>query len=677
MWREEMKKMKPKKSFKEKKALKLKFGTKLSVLIILSMLIPVALMGGILFSRLNTTINHSVHATHSAIMNDINGVIETEFNNVTAVLSMLGTDENVQRMNPEAIESMFMNVRQSYSLITNITLLDMVGRAFFSTDEELDYPVQGFVTEALKTEMLYSEMERISDKQGDRTIINQSVIVLNRVGSLHGLVIGQISVDEFVDLIAELELPNHYEVLVLDSEHQMIAKSGLSDTGVDALYSTTPYQTLIDDEKESDSGQVHIEGENFLVSYQRVPHLDWIVLVQVPNRIAFSELTSSLRLFLGIIVFTIIVGLLFANAVGRYATKPLKKVSEIALLSSGGDFTAKMDDQLLKRSDEFGDLGRAFSAMIDSFKEVMSHLNQSTSVLDETSDNLVQSSHAAQEVFSQVTSQSGHLNQTAKDDIHQAKLVLSNVEEMAEGSENVAQNTDELNVLIKNSVEFSTDGAEKMKKTAQLIDETIAVYDQIESNMMTLEKSAVDIGGITDSIVNIASQTNLLALNAAIEAARAGEAGRGFAVVANEIRGLADQSNQSAETISQIIEHIQKDIHDTSEVFKTSAKMLEGVANASKETLKQMNVMLADSQKAALSIDEISAVTEEHAATAATINEMVQVMIETLEDTSKTSEEMAELVEVQQVKNHETTNQINHIKDFSKELKEIISSFKF
>ena len=108
--------------------------------------------------------------------------------------------------------------------------------------------------------------------------------------------------------------------------------------------------------------------------------------------------------------------------------------------------------------------------------------------------------------------------------------------------------------------------------------------DGAGDTMQDLERSAVEIGKVTEAIKMLALQTNLLALNATIEATSAGEAGRGFAVVAREIKELANQSANAAEDIARKIEGVQSVAHDAVDVIQQVRQIIRALHTASLRT---------------------------------------------------------------------------------------------
>lgn len=656
-----------------------KFGRRISAILISTMIIPVFVVGLILFMRMSSYINNDVEQNNAVILNEVDRYVNSELKAIDSLMKILTEVDYVKRMQPFVVGTMFESVQNSSEIIQTVNVIDTSGKIIYSSRGDKGIMKGDYLDAAYENGITFSGLIEVDTESGKQLVVRQVFpIESDTTGRARGLMVCEMSLDAFSKMLGTVNLPEGAEILIFSEAGNLVAHSNSEQ--FQALKAETfseylPVKDAVSEEFKSE--KVKHQGTHYLASYKKIPGLNWIISAQIVESKAFKDVNTSRLLFVIILAMVVVVGYFISKLIAAYIVKPLLEVSKSALVASGGDFTVEVHHSVLKRNDEFGDLGRAFMSMMESFRSIVIHIKTSTNVLEMTTQELVSASEASTKTFVEIMDQSVHMSATAQDDIEHAKRVMINVNEMSEGSENVAQNTDQLNMLIKNNVDFSNQGVQKLDHTVNLINETVTAYEKIESNILGLQKSAVAIGGITDSIMEIANQTNLLALNAAIEAARAGDAGRGFAVVANEIRNLADQSNKSASNITSIIKEIQNDIRDTSSVFGEASKLLENVSSASKETVQQMNEVLADSQKAALAIDEISAVTEEHAATSAQINEMMESMLETLEDTSKTSKGMAGLVDEQKFKNENTVEKIRSIKDITDEFKNITESFKY
>ena len=195
---------------------------------------------------------------------------------------------------------------------------------------------------------------------------------------------------------------------------------------------------------------------------------------------------------------------------------------------------------------------------------------------------------------------------------------------------------------MKKNAENAQQANESASRTRDVADRGGQVVAKAVEAMAGIEDSSRKISDIIGVIDEIARQTNLLALNAAVEAARAGEAGRGFAVVASEVRSLAQRSSQAAKDIKDLITNSNDQVKggvdlvnragsaltEIVESIKKVAEIVADIANASNEQstgIEQVN-------KALTQMDEVtqqnSALVEENAATAKTLEHQAKAMDE-------------------------------------------------
>ncbi len=256
-----------------------------------------------------------------------------------------------------------------------------------------------------------------------------------------------------------------------------------------------------------------------------------------------------------VLVFSVL-AYLFVNS----TITPIMRVTEIVGRLAHMDFTEiEGQDKLVKRTDETGMMSRAVAELRAQLAEIVSSLRQQSTQLFSASESLHTNASETASTVEQVEKAVSEISEGASSQADETQKATENVILMGNMVEETSQ---EVANLISN--------ADHMKKASDEATATLAALEKINQHAKeaidviyeqtnTTNESALKIREATSLITSIAEETNLLSLNATIEAARAGEQGRGFAVVASQIQKLAEQSNESARQIENIIDSLISD----------------------------------------------------------------------------------------------------------------------
>ena len=376
-----------------------------------------------------------------------------------------------------------------------------------------------------------------------------------------------------------------------------------------------------------------------------------------------------------ILTRAILFGLLIAIAIMviealliRKSLRPVVMLEEIINRMSQLDVRQNETlDRLAKRSDEFGVMSKAIQGLQQQLDHTVVTIKGQSEKLFSSSDTMMKSATNMSETSSQVDQAVSDIAQGATSQADSTQKATDTVVRIGEMIEAATAAVAQLDTVSKQMTEAQNTASGILNDLDEINKQTTDAVDEIARQTDQTNESAAKIQEVTSLISSIAEETNLLSLNASIEAARAGEAGRGFAVVAEEIGKLAEQSNQSAkqiediiaqlvadssrsvktmETVREITSRQSQDIGKTNEAF---GKITEGIA-ASNECVSNISNQMRDMDLARAevvdTVENLSAIAEENAASTQESSASVTQINEIAGDIRESSGNLRDIAEV-------------------------------
>lgn len=309
---------------------------------------------------------------------------------------------------------------------------------------------------------------------------------------------------------------------------------------------------------EKDNGIAFDQEVEQLFIYQRVNDTNWTVGA-VFNEAELISVSQEIRNILLITALSIlIIMIVVIYYLSAKISKPIEQLNQSVSEVAKGNLHTKVT---IKGRDEVAQLGHSFNHMIDNMKNIIAVVSQSAQNVRESITELntmaqvsaTSSERTVVEIneIAVESASSADKAQSAKEQSEGLSEIINAVSAKTEKMSTFALDADQANQQGVHHIHSLQQSNETSK---QFIDSTEEVITELGTEIQQIEK-------IIHTITDISAQTNLLALNASIEAARAGTYGKGFSVVAHEVRKLAEQSNQAAQEIQEMIETILQGSH--------------------------------------------------------------------------------------------------------------------
>lgn len=416
--------------------------------------------------------------------------------------------------------------------------------------------------------------------------------------------------------------------------------------------------------------QYKYHGTQKYASYYVAGNGKAILLLTADKSEVMASVNKAFYTAIGAGIFIIVLLGIVGYLITAKLTRPILQVTTLINRLADMDFQEDAKTiKISKRSDECGTMAKALLALRESLVQVVTDIKNQSALLYETSAQLTGSANttsgtvqnveqAVSEIASGATNQAQETQKATEDIVLMGTMVedtnsqvsaLHNAADAIKESSDTANNTlQELDLINKKA-----------------IDSINVIYEQTH----TTNESALKIKEATTLIASIADETNLLSLNASIEAARAGEAGRGFAVVASQIQKLAEQSNDSARQIDEVIyallEDSEKAVKTMDEVKTIMEQQSENVSKAG-TVFSQVETGITESING---IAQIADRTNKLNSTRSGIVDVVQNLTAIAEENAASTEETSAAV-------IEVANVMQEISDHAAELQNIASTLE-
>lgn len=388
------------------------------------------------------------------------------------------------------------------------------------------------------------------------------------------------------------------------------------------------------------------------------------------NKIAFSKTVQIAISLLGFAVAALALYVILFTVI-----RPVNALAaSFANVASGeGDLTVRLDSS---RRDEIGEVTKYFNLFIEKVQKIIRVSQETARQVSLSADTLSKASNESSKAVEHVAVSVQEVAEGAYRQNTNMTGLAANIEEVAAGMRKMVEHAQEASCLSEESRKQANKGGENAGIVTARTEQLKQTLAAVTENINLLSGHSGDISQIIDLIKAISGQTNLLALNAAIEAARAGEQGRGFAVVAEEVRKLAEQTSQAANSVTVKILQVQQQVDTVQTANNQLGEELRHIETAVANLAAALREIMSWSTDSKKAVEEITLLNEQTATSFTGIAASSQAIAGTAKQIAAQSETAAAAIEEQTAAIQEFTATAQQLSQMAETTDNLVARFK-
>jgi len=382
---------------------------------------------------------------------------------------------------------------------------------------------------------------------------------------------------------------------------------------------------------------------------------------------------GAIRNLIIALVIAVLIGIILAFFITRSITKPVNLGVTFAKEIANGNLAAEKIE--VDSNDEIGTLATALNSMQDQLRNVIQNVSDIAENLSASSEELTASGEEVATAASQVGESIQQVASGAEEQSAQVEETNSKINELIEQINDVEKMSNEMDEQADNVMNNINEGNQSVDNSVNQIENVKGNTKDVANTINNLGDLSNKIGEIVGLINDIAAQTNLLALNAAIEAARAGEAGRGFSVVADEIRQLAEESEEATTQIGGLVKEIQNGVGNAVSKMDSTEEVVDSSVSAIKNTGNTFEKINSAALRLRELIENINQQSEKVNVNSREVEATVQEIARVSEEAASNSEEVAAASEEQSASTEEIVSAAEDLANMANNLTEAVNKF--